>query len=1857
MSLTPRSSTPQMPFEFGVPIDANFRETLRSRIRALLQPKSEGLRSDEEYFVTEKVAGVRYMLLSTHTPKGPACFLIDRHYEISFVPQLLLPLRDNPTKYQNDTLLDGEMVVENDGNKKLLRFLVFDLIALNGVSVTQKTYNTRLGMMDQDVLAVQASKANEMKSKEPFTIERKPMQRSYGLNVILSGSKRHKHGGEGLIFVPVKQPYVPGISPKLLKWKSHTTAQFQIKVTQSKERKPLYCIHVKHGSGLKFYDYVTPEPPLAAEWHSSSPDGKIAEFWWDPQYQTQMFEKGYGLETRTGGWRFYRIREDKKDVDDEATLQAVVKGLDSLVTRQQLESQIDHIRTQWKAREAGISSNGNTAQSTQSTQSTQPTNRPAVRQLSISSSFSDNQPPPTTPSLNSPFLQSPSTTSHSGSHGYFSKKDRERKSSVDEHGSTGSLPAATPGTFSHPLPPKPPPFQPRQSSVDQSQTQSTSANSHSTKAEKESAASTTSTASPSTSASQPSDRKTTSPPPATTPTSAPPVSGAVVKNPLKLSQIPAHLQPIKPWMTTPPVPRAPPSDRGIKAIRTERRDSRDSNASGGESSPRSSASTTPVSRKSSLSTTETTKDSATATPSIATKTKEPASSREGPSNSASSPTSASHKDQPQTPTPAHTPTPVGMPRSSVTPAPPLTFSLPPTSIALPNSIPKNEEKKLPDEHRNAESSILNDGAELTLAETSTASLTPTKPLVENGDSSSTPTPVLGKRTYGPSTSIGEQSEDSLAQRRKLSDGTLSSPRTEAVMTGIGTLNLIASQSPKPIHSSPLAAQDNKKLSPLLLPLSSPGAIAVGSDDKQSSPRPSHSSAPKFTASSKLLHEISVYSDPTLHENNISEVKEEKQAMEVAPGLVQTPNNALEHKPHVAATAVIEDVEMREVDMGTAPLPTLALTHAERMAYEPPSDQEKKQAIEKASAQAMYRIEKQGELQAAKESKIREDVERFKEKSRIRKEKAQKRKLQEVNEAPIQDRRAQPVRQINQQQGKQSNSDSALLRGQSQDPQRLVYQTRQSKAAFRTETQQQSAQNSPKVQPRAAQYSGNTKEQVQSSQDSLSQSSVQRDQQATANDLDSIPPQERAEQQSHGISDQKMLEPGDANLHHRRINSMDRQAHTSQPHNPPTPEQRGDIEQYSHLYAKRLDVGQHSDPNHRRSHSDIGVMYKPVSAAIAQPQSSASGPFPVSGEPQVRSELEHRQGLYSSQNPSAPAPFRSDIDSPRMRNNIPFLTSTKEPVPTKLEYKAKLQFILNDEDSGPDIDEDDARERRASPGRSNWGYDQDSVQRAHAQSEYSTRSDYSLQEHQGIFGHSNVPASAVEPESALALAHRQQSKKQKTTQEFGAMEQNFNHRLDEHEYHMRQSQMQSMSSRPTAQQTQRPMPPVDHWPQQVHSQHSHSPQPMPGGQSHPPNHAQAHSMVRRIPAEAQGPPTQQPMSHPSARPMYQTSEHLQHGNPPGRPPHVDQYPMLGSGPAQDGPRSASDRPTHSRHSSLSKPGIAPEHSHPQGLSYQNSLSKAPPAHSNADQFGRGYPPVAHPPVQARSSAQAQLQQAQGQYHPQQQQQQQQQQAPVGTATRKNIPGEHHAGAFGPPQTSSAHPGYDSRPTHTQHLHPRQQQAIQQQQQQQQHLQHPPPNRHSEQEPPHDVEVLPGYHKQSQVPHQVRSGHNDQAGAPASHGYYEHEGHGASHGSGRSTMYGSQPLHPSAAQERQGVSYAPYRAAGTSHDQPYRSYPGSSARQPPGIDLGPKDDHVRGGSGGRGSMGHLPPEHSSLSHSSQRQQHSQHMSHGSASFHQQQQQQQYPPQQKLMHVQDHPHSQYPPQHHQHNAPTKISSPRHP
>ncbi|KAF8938075.1 hypothetical protein BGZ58_001653 [Dissophora ornata] len=1717
-------------------------------------------------------------------------------------------------------------------------------MALNGTVVTQRSYSTRLGMMDQDVLAVQASKTSDMKSNEPFIIERKTMQRSYGLNIILSGSKKHKHGGEGLIFVP-------------------------------------------QGTGTKFYDYVTPEPALALEWHTSTPDNKIAEFWWDLQWPTQMFERGYGLETRTGGWRFYRVREDKKDIDDEATVLALVKELETSVTKQQLESQIDHIRTQWKAREAGTSSNG-------TAQSSNPIQRLPVRSLSINNSHTDGQPALAT-SLSSHYLQSPSTASQSGSLGYFPKKDQERKSSVDDYGSSNSHSASTSGTFSHPLPPKPPPFQSRQMSTDPSQPQSVViGNSNSTKsADQEHGSSPSPTISSSASSNQ-IVRKST-PPPVTSPvassstlsytsssatstSAASPVSATATKNPLKLSQVQAHLQPIKSWMTVSPIPRTPLSDKSVKTIRSERRDSRDSIT--GSTSPRSVSSS---SRKSSMSIIDTSKEVYAATPNAAFKFGDTTGATENSPASMSSALSTSQENQPQTPTPAHTPTPAGMSRPIVTPAPPPTLALPPTSIALPIA-PCNVENKAEDEKgQNVDPSFADDTTKSTTLMTANQ-----KQNLSEGESTS----VLGKRAVEPYISAEYRSEDSLAQRRKVSDGLQYSPKAESPIISIGIPSLAASRSPKSSNRSPLAEQYGdqqvQKLSPLLSPISSPGTVAVSPDDRQTSPRPSHSSRPRAITGSKLFNELSTYVEGSIvNDDTTSVMKDEIVTVKADPALPRDYQGRI--KGGRPSIAVGEDVDMKNDSASSAAttesLPTPALTIAEQIAYQPPTNHDKALTMAKARVEAMSRMEKQAEEQTAKVEKMQEDIERFKENSRMRNEKAQKRKLQETIEAPVQDRRAQPVRQINQQQGRQLNSDAPVQRGQSQsaqrhasspqDQQRPGYPTRQSKAAFRTEAQQ-SAQNSPKTQPRTEQYPGQQKELIQPSGEPSPLPTAQKEQRTTASDPNSPNPG-RSDQQTVDMPKQKMLHPSEATRHHKRINSMDQQLHMSQSLSSLLPDQTTADQRelserlYGHPYSKRLDISQHGELNHRRSHSDVGILYKPVTTAIVQPQPMArvpqqgqtirDGPPMQRNLSPVRPNIEHRQGTHPPLTANMPTALHSGMDSSSTRNNNSFLSVTKEATPTKRESKARLQFILNDEDSGPEsYGEEDPQERRSSPEASHWSQRnpaQESTPKTNAPPmEFGARSpytpDYGVIEHQGMHALPNVPTSVMDP----SAARRQSTKKLKLSQDVPGMDQHFDARTDEYEYHLRQSHMHSLPPRGAPHSSQRSAPQPDRWPQQVHPPPPH---PIPSTL----NHTQPHIPGRRNPGDGQVAPPgpQQQVSHSNTRPAYSGPEQPLHGSQAGRPLHHEQYSAPGSLAAQEGPRPP-ERPTHSRHSSMTKATISLEQSHPQGPSYQATRVKSTQPHGPPDQYNRGYPPpsLGQPSGQVRPVSQSQQQQAQ--YH------QQQQQTAAGVSARKKAPtaDEPHAGTFGGPQGLGAHAGYESRASHPQHLHSHQQ--AMQQQQQRSHTHHPSSNRHPEQEPVHDVEPPPGHHKQSQAPPQFRAVHHEQASAAGPQSFYEQEAHAANFGSGRSSMYGSQPLHPSSAPEKQPASYPPYHVAGSPHDPSYRPYPGSGGmRSSSGNDLPPKDDHVRGGLGARGSANHLPPEHAASLHPSQRQhpQHPQHAPpqnsqqqqqqshdyrHGSASFHHQQQQQ-YPPQQKSMHVQDHP--QYPPHH---NPGQKVSSPRH-
>ncbi|RKP35417.1 mRNA capping enzyme, catalytic domain-containing protein, partial [Dimargaris cristalligena] len=349
---------------------------LRGRVKSLLKvnhdrfPGSQPISFDrsafqllenEDYFVSEKADGVRYIMLIAHEDRKSTVFMVDRLNNYHYIKEMQMHLQFHDPKSKNqhqtrrETLIDGEMVVERSGNQVRRRFLAFDIMVNSSIIVTHRSYSTRLGMLHQDIIKpyLETLKRDPAIAKrQPFTMEIKKVERSYGIKLVFSEMANLKHKSDGLIFTPVKQEYIPGTCAKLLKWKppDANTADFKIQVTYSKDRKPFYKLLVAANGVHKYFTHLQLEPDVYAQWRAHPPDNRIAEFRFDPDWKVTVVEEGYAPITQQGGWRFQRFRNDKNTANDEAVVKQIIQCIRQGVTRQEFESHLDKIRAHWKAR-------------------------------------------------------------------------------------------------------------------------------------------------------------------------------------------------------------------------------------------------------------------------------------------------------------------------------------------------------------------------------------------------------------------------------------------------------------------------------------------------------------------------------------------------------------------------------------------------------------------------------------------------------------------------------------------------------------------------------------------------------------------------------------------------------------------------------------------------------------------------------------------------------------------------------------------------------------------------------------------------------------------------------------------------------------------------------------------------------------------------------------------------------------------------------------------------------------------------------------------------------------------------------------------------------------------------------------------------------------------------------------------------------------------------------------------------------------------------------------------------------------------------------------------------------------------
>ncbi|KAI3662360.1 hypothetical protein MP638_004884 [Amoeboaphelidium occidentale] len=284
----------------------------------------------ESYFVSEKSDGTRYlmyiMLNESENPIKQECYLIDRKNKYYSVD---LSFYNAQSQLLNDTLIDGELVMDRDGTAEIWRFLAFDLLMVNGEMKVDRNLEKRLGALYEFVVKPYNKHLKqclpEYVQSRPFTIEMKKVEKCYHLKEILASIKSLKHENDGLLFTSVDRPYDFGTCDSMLKWKpsSHNSVDFKIRVQypQTDDELPRFFLQISTGS-RKYQDYGelvldSSQKALKLQFLNNPPDGRIVECTYDEFYPTK--------------WRFMRFREDKNEPNFVNVVDNIMKSIHEAV--------------------------------------------------------------------------------------------------------------------------------------------------------------------------------------------------------------------------------------------------------------------------------------------------------------------------------------------------------------------------------------------------------------------------------------------------------------------------------------------------------------------------------------------------------------------------------------------------------------------------------------------------------------------------------------------------------------------------------------------------------------------------------------------------------------------------------------------------------------------------------------------------------------------------------------------------------------------------------------------------------------------------------------------------------------------------------------------------------------------------------------------------------------------------------------------------------------------------------------------------------------------------------------------------------------------------------------------------------------------------------------------------------------------------------------------------------------------------------------------------------------------------------------------------------------------------------------
>ncbi|XP_043713709.1 mRNA-capping enzyme-like isoform X3 [Telopea speciosissima] len=287
------------------------------------------------YYATWKADGTRYMMLLTYD----GCYLIDRNFCFRRV-QMRFPTRNTneglPEKTHNLTLLDGEMIIDTvpDTQKQERRYLIYDLMAINGTSVVERPFYERWKMLEKEVIEprnLERQHINHSRNSsyrydlEPFRVRRKDFWLLSTVNKLLNEFiPRLSHEADGLIFQGWDDPYVPRTHEGLLKWKYPEMNSVDFLFELEDEDRQLLYLHERGNRKLMEGNLVV----FKGDLDPSAFSGKIIECSWDSEEEV---------------WVCMRIRADKSTPNEFNTYKKVMRSIRDNITEDVLLNEIGEI--------------------------------------------------------------------------------------------------------------------------------------------------------------------------------------------------------------------------------------------------------------------------------------------------------------------------------------------------------------------------------------------------------------------------------------------------------------------------------------------------------------------------------------------------------------------------------------------------------------------------------------------------------------------------------------------------------------------------------------------------------------------------------------------------------------------------------------------------------------------------------------------------------------------------------------------------------------------------------------------------------------------------------------------------------------------------------------------------------------------------------------------------------------------------------------------------------------------------------------------------------------------------------------------------------------------------------------------------------------------------------------------------------------------------------------------------------------------------------------------------------------------------------------------------------------------------